>query len=46
VDELIDELAVALFPVPMITCHFSFQSDQKLRPPSRAASASAFTRPW
>ena len=46
VDELVDKLVVALFPVPMFTCHFSFQSNQKLRPPSRAASASAFTRPW
>src|SRR5712691_2458645 len=58
VDQLVGEFAVALFAVAALawfTCHdvvptryrlLLFRGRQKLSPPSRAASASALTRPW
>src|SRR5262245_60728234 len=55
VHELVDEFAVALFPLPIAsrTCHVVNSVSVwarcpdcwKLSPPSRAASASALTRP-
>jgi hypothetical protein len=56
VDELVDKLArfaltaalAATFALSSgFTCHIAVLSSvQKLSPPSRAASASALTRPW
>src|SRR5262249_7866961 len=53
VDKLVGEFAVALFPFAALawfTCHGSVPVfslvPQKFSPPSRAASASALTRPW
>src|SRR5690606_9511095 len=51
VHQLVGKLAFALLAVAAAvfsrkTCHGSLSFRQNCRPPSRAASASAFTRPW
>src|SRR5262249_51817482 len=53
VHELVNEFALALLPLAALplsswfTCHRRLLSSrQNLRPPSRAASASALMRPW